>query len=164
MGRCSFDNRFTLTLLGEPTALASHPRRTPKRTCSIDPPRDLCVTADNACGAIQITLRPSPRSYFDGLSTSGPGPSDTGYAKASSRERGLDLPSAPWRGFGVVDRGWGGGYTPSTGPDRYGYVRGRCPIYHLHDRRLGDAFRWMTSRERRVGSSGFTLPERMYPE
>ena len=37
--------------------------------------RDACVTVDHACGVIQITLPPSPRSYFDRLSTSGPGPS-----------------------------------------------------------------------------------------
>ena len=39
------------------------------------------VTADHACGAIQIILPPSPRSYFESLSTSGPGPSGAGYAK-----------------------------------------------------------------------------------
>ena len=47
--------------------------------------RDGCVTVDHTCGVIQITLPPSPHSYFDGLSTSGPGPSNTGYAKVSSR-------------------------------------------------------------------------------
>ena len=47
--------------------------------------RDGCVTVDHTCGVIQITLPPSPRSYFDGLSTSGPGPSGTGYAKVLSR-------------------------------------------------------------------------------
>ena len=46
----------------------------------------------------------APRSYFDGLSTRGPDPSDTGYGRVSSGEGGMDSGS----GAGMTDgEGWG---------------------------------------------------------
>ena len=41
------------------------------------------------------SLNLRPRSYFESLSTSGPGPSNSIYAKASSRERGQDSSPIP---------------------------------------------------------------------
>ena len=67
---------FTLTLA------LSRLRRT------YSPSRDPCVAADLCHLAICFSPAPPPRSYFECLSTSGPGPSSRGYAKVSSRERG----------------------------------------------------------------------------
>ena len=84
---CRF--RITLALLGEHTALLDESSTlahlTPRRI--YDSSIALCVIAYHACDAIQITLHPSPRSYFDGAQHERPGPSSTGYAKVSSRER-----------------------------------------------------------------------------
>ena len=66
------------------------------------PSRDRCVTAYHTCDAIQITLHPSPRSYFDGAQHERPRPSTRGYAKVTprgtcdlSRGKGLDLLPIP---------------------------------------------------------------------
>ena len=68
---------------------SDHPHPHPRPLLS----RNLWVTEGCIVCAIQITQL-LPRSYFESLSTSGPSPSDGGYAKVSSRERGLDHPSA----------------------------------------------------------------------
>ena len=47
-------------------------RGTPRRIYG--PSRGLCITAYHACDAIQITLHPSPRSYFDGAQHERPRP------------------------------------------------------------------------------------------
>ncbi len=49
--------------------------------------RDVCAPVDCIFCANQITY-PAPRSYFDGLSTSGPGPSNRIYEKVSLRQKG----------------------------------------------------------------------------
>ena len=44
---------------------------------------------------IEPRATPSPRSYFDGLSTSGPGTRKTGYMQILARERGPDASRGP---------------------------------------------------------------------
>ena len=86
-------SRITLTLLGESSTLLSEPTALAlsclaarqRHTCSIlDPSRALCVLqVVSFVPSRSLSLR--PRSYFESLSTSGPSPSNSGYAKASSR-------------------------------------------------------------------------------
>ena len=70
-----------------------------KRTCSIyDPVRELCVTADHASGAIQITLPPSLRSYFERLPPpqhERPRPLRHGLCKGLVEEEGTECASRP---------------------------------------------------------------------
>ena len=71
-------------------AVSEHPHP-PRRVFDPSPlpSRVLCVTGQQAPFAILISV-PLPAHTSTGLSTSGPGPSRTGYAKVSLRERGLD--------------------------------------------------------------------------
>ena len=83
---CSLPN-ITLTHLGEPMALA--------------------LSHQESCAHYRLLLlycpdhvTSAPRSYFESLSTSGPGPSIAGFAKVSSRERGQRASLHPW-GWGI---------------------------------------------------------------
>ena len=77
----------------------------------------------------------APRSYFECLSTSGPGPSSRCYAKVSSRERGLD-PAPDSRLRRIVDLA---GPWNDTGMDLVLTVRkgaGLCSVVGVGTRSL----------------------------